>query len=242
MKQNEPVEALRTLSATVYDTNGDLLPAATTWVAGMVKISKGGGPFADATNLPTSVSGGGDGDFDLILTTSEVDTIGNLRVRFYDDASGTNLLAEYVDQVTSSTVTTSTSSSGSTNWTFFGDGILKADVIAIAPQLSTLSDAAWFTILAFINTFKGLKCDPALRRMALIFLAAHLGSISGTSGSGASGATGPVISESAGGLKRTYAQAVATSSSTNSSLGQTSYGMQYRTIVGFSYAALPILI
>lgn len=233
MIQNESNPALRTLSATIYDTNGDLLPAATSWVAGMVRVSKAGGAFTNAVNLPTSVSGGGDGDFDLILDVSEVDTIGNLRVRFYDDASGTNLLAEYVDQVTtSSTVVTSGSSSSSSNWTFFGGGILKVDVLAIAPQLSTLTDAAWFTILAFVNTFNGPRCDPALKRLALIFLAAHLGTLVGSSGTGATGATGAVISESAGGLKRTYAQVA--SSTGNSSLSQTAYGLQYLSIIGMS--------
>lgn len=230
MKQNEPLASLRTLSATIYDTNGVLLPEATSWVAGMVMISKAGGAFANSTNLPTSVSGGGDGDFDLILTVSEVDTIGNLRIRFFDDAIGTNLLAEYVDQVIASTVAVS-SSSGSANWTFFGGGILKADVLAIAPQLSTLSDAAWFTILAFINTFEGLDCDPAMKRMALIFLAAHFGTMSGSTAS--SGATGPVLSESAGGLKRTYAQA-SSSSASSSDLGQTPYGIQYLAILKMS--------
>lgn len=234
MIQNQPVEALRTLSATVYDANGDLLPAATSWVAGMVKISKAGGAFTNTTNLPTSVSGGGDGDFDLILTVGEVDTIGNLRVRFYDDAVGTTLLAEYVDQVTSSTTQTSggSGSTPSTGWAFFGGGILKADVLAIAPQLSSLSDAAWFTILAFVNTFQLPTVNKPLRRLALIFLAAHLGTVAGAGGMGASGATGPVISESAGGLKRTYAQATVTSS--NSDLGATSYGIQYMAILKMS--------
>lgn len=231
MRQNEPLEALRTLSATLYDTNGDLLPAATVWSAGMVKVSKAGGAFTNTVNLPTSVSGGGDGDFDLVLDLTEVDTIGNLRIRFYDDALGTNLLAEYQDQVTSSTTQVSSGTS-STGWAFFGGGILKADVLAIAPQLSSLTDAAWFTILAFVNTFQLPSVNKPLRRLALIFLAAHLGTIAGSGGMGASGATGPVISESAGGLKRTYAQATVTSS--NSDLGATSYGIQYMAILKMS--------
>lgn len=241
MKQSEPTEALRTLSATIYDTNGDLLPEATSWSAGMVKISKAGAAFTNTTNLPTSVAGGGDGDFDLILTVSEVDTVGNLRIRFYDDVLGTNLLAEYTDQVVSSTTTTSSSSSSS-GWAFFGGGILKADVLAIASHLSTLSDAAWFTILAFVNTFTGLTCDPPLRRLALILLAAHFGTMAITASSGGgTGTAGPVISESAGGLKRTYAQAV-TSTST-SDLSRTSYGVQYLTVLGFSAEVwLPVLI
>ncbi len=233
MIQNQPVEALRTLSATVYDANGDLLPAATSWVAGMVKISKGGGAFVNTTNLPTSVSGGGDGDFDLILTVDEVDTIGNLRVRFYDDAVGTTLLAEYVDQVTTSTVATSSSGSSSNGWAFFGGGILKADVLAMAPGLSTLPDAAWFTILAFVNTFTGLTCDKPLRRMALTLLAAHFGTLLASAGSSGGGTVaGPVISESAGGLKRTYANTAATSNT--SSMSETPFGRQYLFVLGMA--------
>ena len=224
---------------TVYSLLGALLPAATMWIPGMVKISKNGGAFANTVSLPVSISGGGDGDFDLVLSVAETDTIGNIRIRVYDDASGTNLLAEYVNQVTAQTTAVTTGGNGgSSNWAFFGCGILKTDILAIAPQLSTLPDSAWFTILAFINTFKGFKCDPALKRMALIFLAAHLGSMASSTGS--SGATGPVVSESAGGLKRTYG---VSSSSTTSDLGQTPYGIQYLAIIGMSpELALPVLL
>lgn len=234
MKQSEPVEALRTLSATVYDTSGVLLPAAATWLAGMVQISIAGGAFADATNLPTSVSGGGDGDFDLVLTVEEVSTIGNIRVRFYDDVLHTNLLAEYVDQVITSTTTTSSSGSSGNNWTMFGCGITRADVLALAPALSTLSDAAWVIILAFINTFEGIVCDPQLKKLALTFLAAHIGAIIK---GGSSGATGAVLSETAGSLKRTYGQLTTlTQATTNATFYQTPYGQQFLGILSMSHS------
>lgn len=228
MKQNEPVEALRTLSATIYDVDGDLVPAAFTWLAGMVRISKAGGAFANTANLPNSVSGGGDGDFDLVLTTTEVDTIGNIRVRFYDDAVGTNLLAEYVDQVVASTVQTSGSSS--TSWSFSGNSIFKADVLALAAELSALPDAAWVMVLAFVNSFRGLDCDLPLKKLALSFLAAHFATVAGFAGS--SGATGPVISETVANLKRTYAAGITTASQAD--LNRTGYGQQFLALMKFS--------
>ncbi len=230
MKQNEPNPALRTLSATVYDVNGDLLPSATTWLAGMVKVQKAGEAFANAVNLPTSVSGGGDGDFDLVLDLTEVDTIGNLRVRFYDDASGTNLLAEYVDQVVASSTVVSPGGGGNP-WSFSGCGaIYKVDVLAVAPELATLPDAAWIMVLAMVNSMKGMRCEPALRKLALCFMAAHFGSIAGYAGS--SGTTGPIVSETLANLKRTYAQGITTAS--NADLNRTTYGQQLLALLKFS--------
>lgn len=108
--------------------------------------------------------------------------------------------------------------------------IIKADVLALAPRLSSLPDAAWVIILAFVNDFKGLDTQPTLRKLALCLLAAHLGVISGSSGS--NGATGPVISETVGGLKRTYAQALTLAQ--NSEYSRTSYGQQFLAIMKMS--------
>lgn len=116
--------------------------------------------------------------------------------------------------------------------------ILKTDVLALAPQLSTLPDAAWVVILAFVNTF-GFDGDPTLKKLALSLFGAHLGTISGSTG--ASGATGPVISESAGGLKRTYAQA--TSTAATADLNRTTYGQQFLALLKFSpWSRGPILL
>ena len=108
--------------------------------------------------------------------------------------------------------------------------ITKADVIAVAAGLSTLSDAVWVIVLNFINDFEGLDCDPSLRKLALCLLSAHIGSVTGSVG--ASGATTAVTSESAGGLKRTYAQP--TSSSSMSALERTTYGQQFLAILRMS--------
>lgn len=116
--------------------------------------------------------------------------------------------------------------------------ILKTDVLATAPNLN-LTDAAWVRILAFVNSFKGLDDDPALKKEALCFLAAHFGTIHGSTG--ASGATGSVMSESAGGLKRTYAQPVF--AMTDAELNRTTYGQQYLAIMKFSvYTRGPFLV
>ena len=114
------------------------------------------------------------------------------------------------------------------------------DVLAVASQLSTLPDATWVMILAFVNDFKGLDLDPTLRKQALSLLGAHLGTVSGTVG--ASGATTAVIAESAGGLRRVYAQP--TSSSTSSAeLNRTTYGQQFLAILKMSPTTRgPILV
>lgn len=117
--------------------------------------------------------------------------------------------------------------------------ILKSDVLAIASGLSTLPDAAWVQILTFVNAFQGLDDDPTLRKMALCQLAAHFGEVAGAVG--ASGATGAVISESAGGLKRTYAQPIFSTS--DSELNRTPHGQQFLAIMKFSvYTRGPFLV
>ena len=98
MNQNEPVASLRTLSANLYDISGFPLASTTSWLAGMVKISKANGAFVNTTNLPTTVTGGADNSFKLQLEIAEVNTLGPLRIQFFD-AVGGNLIAEYVDEV-----------------------------------------------------------------------------------------------------------------------------------------------
>lgn len=97
MFRSEPIAALRTLSTTLIDANGVLLPLATSWAAGRVKISRNGSAFVNATNLPVAVSAGGDGAFDLVLSQTEVSTLGTIRVRFLD-ADG-NVIGEFTDEV-----------------------------------------------------------------------------------------------------------------------------------------------
>lgn len=106
--------------------------------------------------------------------------------------------------------------------------ITEDDVMAIAPQLAP-TDGAWVMILAFVNAFR-FRCDESLRKLALCFLGAHLAELCGSVG--ASGATGPVISEQAGGLSRVYAAA-----STDYELSRTTYGQQFLMVANFNARA-----
>lgn len=99
IEQDEPDASERTLEATIYALNGDLLSASTVWATGMVRVSEAGAAFVNAAALPVAVTGGGDGAFTLQLSIGEVSSEGNLRVRVYDDAIGTNLIGEFVAQV-----------------------------------------------------------------------------------------------------------------------------------------------
>ena len=117
--------------------------------------------------------------------------------------------------------------------------ILKPDVLAIAPELSTIADGAWVEILAYVNEIPLSAFDDSVptHRLARIFLAAHIGTVSKRA---VTGAVGPVTAESAGGLRRSYG-AVATSTDT-SNLSSSMYGTQYMTILNASYARGPFLV
>ena len=117
--------------------------------------------------------------------------------------------------------------------------ILRTDVLAIAPELTTLSDQGWVDILAFANAMSsvGFDNDPTSYRLAKIFLCAHYATISQRA---ISGAAGPVVREAAGGLQRSYGQA--TTNSGTSDLGQTMYGQQYLSILRTSAPHGPFLV
>ena len=111
--------------------------------------------------------------------------------------------------------------------------ITWADVIATpAPELSTVPVAAQDSILAYVNGLFALdlwggegsvELDRARR-----YMAAHFGTFE-LPGSGGGGAAGPVISESAGGLSRAYANLF--SSGGDQLLGTTTYGRMYQLLV-----------
>lgn len=118
--------------------------------------------------------------------------------------------------------------------------IIRADVVAHAAELSTgVSDTAWVDILNYanqvnLNYFGDSDYDT---RMARIYLAAHIATMSVTA---STGAVGPVISESVGGARRTYA--FIQSSSSSASLTTTKYGQQYQDIIASSCAHGPFLV
>ncbi len=116
--------------------------------------------------------------------------------------------------------------------------ILKSDVIAMAPELTTLTDQAWVDILAYVNGMSEDGIDDSVTlRLAKILLAAHFGTMSKRA---FTGAAGPVTGESAGGLRRSYG--LVALSSADAALGQTMYGMQYLGILRSSNAHGPFLI
>lgn len=97
------------------------------------------------------------------------------------------------------------------------------DVTAWAPEMSGVAADAQTVILAYVNA---LSYDSTIAlaeaaTLAKILMAAHLGS----SSLGANSA-GPVISESEGGLSRSYAMIA-----TSTGLGRTSYGQELKALL-----------
>lgn len=119
------------------------------------------------------------------------------------------------------------------------DDIIKADVLAFAPELSTLTDQWWVDTLAFVNEFDFRLVDTEHTvRMVRILLCAHYGARAKRSGTGTAG---PVISEAAGGVRRAYALVGATGGSLGD-LGSTPYGLTLESILMSSGAHGPMVI
>lgn len=114
-----------------------------------------------------------------------------------------------------------------------------SDVIGATGELSDVSDLMQELIIAYVNDYfdpdKFGGDDGVKLRMARLYLAAHLGKLSGVSGGQA--VSGPVTSESAGGLSRSYA--VLTAGTTN--LSTTSYGQLVDQLIRTSLARFPIV-
>lgn len=216
--QNEPNVELRTISATLYDALGVLVPAGTVWAAGMSKVSKAGGAFVNTAALPLAVPGGGDGAFDLELTIAECDTVGTLRVRFFDAAAV--FLGEYTDTVYAY---------GSPPVVAFG-AITWLDVMqlpgAAGDGLGSVPVGGQTLILACVSST--LHCDPGafdgesgpITKLARCALAAHMATM------GKLGAGGALRAESDGKLSRAYQ--VDTS---RGGLSMTSYGQLYLSLI-----------
>jgi hypothetical protein len=117
--------------------------------------------------------------------------------------------------------------------------VVMADVLAFAPELRCLSTPFWADALAYVNEMDlsgSIGESPQVARVARIYLAAHLGTISKRAGSGAAG---PVTDESAGNVHRSYAAATM---ATAYALGATMYGQQYLALTEMSLAAAPLVI
>jgi len=117
--------------------------------------------------------------------------------------------------------------------------IVKQDVLDFAAELSTVPDAAWTKILAHVNQINLTSDDTDEDRvLARIYLAAHIGKKI-KPGSNTS-AAGPVTSESVGGVRRSYASVIATSTA-NSSLQTTPYGQLYLELLTGTFCNGPQL-
>lgn len=118
--------------------------------------------------------------------------------------------------------------------------ISKQDVLDYAPSLSTVSDAAWVGILAYVNEFTlTIACwvpSEATVTLARIYLAAHIGLMTKLA---TSGAAGPVTAESVGGVRRSYGLIAGAIS--NSSLMSTRDGQLYLDILNSTVGG-PILL
>jgi hypothetical protein len=109
--------------------------------------------------------------------------------------------------------------------------IVWSDVTAQASELTAVSAGAQANILGLVNAWFNASEftdgeDGHFLKMARIYLAAHMATMERTA---AGGAAGPVTSESAGGLARSYANL--TGAMSPSSWANTRYGALLETII-----------
>ncbi len=119
--------------------------------------------------------------------------------------------------------------------------IVKQDVLDFAPELSNVADTAWVLVLDFANTLPATAIgggeDGPMVHLLRVLLAAHYATISKR---GSSGATGPVTSEAAGAVRRSYG--LVALAAADASLGATGYGQQFLGVLGMSLANGPRLV
>lgn len=119
--------------------------------------------------------------------------------------------------------------------------IVWTDVTAIAVELTAVPVDAQTLFLSYVNT--SLNVDyfggesHINTKLARIYLAAHLGK---TQLQGGDSIAGPVTSESAGGLSRSYALVSAVSGS--GAVSGSSWADRYMELVNSSLARLPMVI
>lgn len=115
--------------------------------------------------------------------------------------------------------------------------ILWTDVTAIASELTSVALAAQDMYLALANTFINVAMfdgeDGPKTKLARIYVAAHFATLDRLRGTAIAG---PVISESRGGLSRSYANLTQMSMAAGL-FGQTTYGQNYATLVRTSAGA-----
>lgn len=114
-----------------------------------------------------------------------------------------------------------------------------ADVTGIASELSSVSASAQTLYLEVANTFLNVSMfdgeDGPRTKLARIYIAAHFATLDGMRGVGVAG---PVISESRGGLSRSYANLFMTGTGPGL-FGMSAYGQNYEALVRTSKARWP---
>lgn len=117
--------------------------------------------------------------------------------------------------------------------------IAWTDVEALAPELTSVGVPAQTMYLAMANTFLNVGMldgeDGPRVKLARIYLAAHFATLDRLRGNAIAG---PVVSESRGGLSRSYAN-LTQMSLASGLFGQTTYGQNYATLVRTSKARWP---
>lgn len=101
--------------------------------------------------------------------------------------------------------------------------ITWTDVVAMAPELSTVPLASQTAVLAAVALQMDVDLWDAKLNLGAVYLAAHLATIRGRNGVG-----GPVVAESAGSVSRAYSASVAAGAA---QLGSTSYGIEYERLI-----------
>ena len=113
------------------------------------------------------------------------------------------------------------------------------DVSAIATELAEVDEEAQDIILAYANTALNEGAfKAAAYKLARILLAAHFATM--TAASGGDVTAGPVLSETAGGLSRTYANM--SSGGAAGGFSGSSYGDQLTYLIRTSRGRYPLVL
>lgn len=120
------------------------------------------------------------------------------------------------------------------------DPITWPQVVALDATLATVPDAVQVDLLAYANSALNPKMFTASAyKLARLYLAAHFGTLSIPGEAGGAPVAGPVVSESVGGISRTYALV---SDASNSTFSTTTHGQMYAFLVRTSKARLPFAL
>lgn len=104
--------------------------------------------------------------------------------------------------------------------------VLWSDVSALDPVLAAVPTVTQAAILTFVTTYLSPVSWGDKYDLATLLLAAHFGALNLRGGG--SGGVGPVQSESAGSVSRSYATTSVAGAS--GALGSTVWGQQYQTL------------